>query len=90
MTVAELLARISSAELTEWIAFSYLEPFGSEAYYIGHAITASTYANMNRKKGTKPLPLSEFLPGFKKEKQTTSEMLNIAQMYAAAFGSKDE
>jgi hypothetical protein len=64
MTVAELLDRISSKELTEWIAFYSLEPFGYLAEMHGDAITASTIANANRdpKKKAEPFSANDFLP----------------------------
>jgi len=84
MTVAEMLDRISSRELTEWMIFYGHEPFGSEADFLGHAITSSTIANVNRPKGKKALKPEEFMPKFEKKKpQSTDEMINIAAMYAA-------
>jgi len=90
MTVAELLGRISSRELTEWMAFSQLEPFGAEAGYVGHAITASTVANVNRGKGQKAYDVQDFMPTMgKKEPQTVAEMIQFAEMYTIALGGKD-
>ena len=88
MTVAELLDRVSSRELTEWMAFSQLEPFGSETDFVGHAITASTMANIHRGKGKKAYSISDFLPKPKKE-QTIEEMLQIAHMMTIGMGGKD-
>ncbi len=83
MTVAELLARISSKELTEWMVFYNMEPFGGDTQYLGHAITASTIANVNRKKGQKAYDAEDFIPKFKKEKkQSMDEMVGLAQMMA--------
>ena len=91
MTVSELLARISSKELTEWMAFSQVEPFGAEADYLGHAITASTIANVNRKPKSKAHTVEEFMPKFeKKKKQSTEEMIQIAKMFTAAGGGEDK
>lgn len=88
--MAELLKRISSRELSEWIAFSQLEPFGSEAGYIGHAITASTVANVNRAKGQKAFEVSDFMPKLEgKKDQTVEEMIQIAQMMTIGLGGKD-
>jgi len=90
MTVAELLDRISSRELTEWIVFSQLEPFGSEAGYVGHAIVAKTVADANRAKGQKAFEVDDFMPKFgpRKEK-TVEEMLQFAQMMTIGLGGKD-
>ena len=88
--MAELLDRISSREITEWMAFGQLEPFGAEAGYIGHAITASTVANVNRNKGQKAYEVSDFMPSLgKKEPQTAAEMIQFAEMFTIALGGKD-
>jgi len=90
MTRSELLGRISSRELTEWMAFSQLEPFGAEAGYVGHAITASTVANVNREKSKKAYEVSDFMPTMgKKEPQTPAEMIQFAEMFTIALGGKD-
>jgi|FLOH01.1.fsa_nt_gi hypothetical protein len=89
MTVAELLARISSKELSEWMVFSQVEPFGADAGYLGHAITASTIANANRQKGHKPYEVEEFMPKFKKKKkQSVDQMIQMAQMFTTAAGGQ--
>ena len=64
MTVGELLARISSKELTEWMVFYGYEPFGYQTQLLGHGIVASTLANIHRKKGTKAFLPSDFMPEF--------------------------
>ena len=90
MPVAELLERISSRELSEWIAFSQLEPFGAETEFLGHAITASTVANVNRPKGHKAYAPDDFMPKFEgKEPQTVEEMIQIAEMLTIGLGGKD-
>jgi len=91
MTVAELLARISSKELTEWMVYSQVEPFGADAGYLGHAITASTIANANRPKGHKPYDVEEFMPKFKKkENQSVDQMIQMASMFTIASGGEDK
>ena len=87
--MAELLERISSRELTQWMAFYKIEPFGAEAEYLGHAITASTVANVNRKKGTKALKPVDFMPKFETQIQSTDQQLQFAAMITEAFGGKD-
>ena len=90
MTVAELLSRISSSELTEWIKFYEIEPFGMEIDMLGHAVTASTIANVNRSKGGKEYAPSDFMPKFEKEEeQTVEQQISFAAMYTVALGGKD-
>ncbi len=84
-------------ELTEWMAFSTLEPFGADADYIGHAITASTVANSTisvvksngSKTAQKPFKTSDFMPKFEKQEQTTDHMLQVAEMFTAGLGGQD-
>ena len=80
---------MSSRELTEWIAFSMLEPFGGDADYLGHAITAATIANANRGKG-KPAKPADFLPKFRAGAQTVDEQIQFAAMMTAAMGGTIE
>ena len=90
MTVAELLNRISSREITEWMAFGQLEPFGSDAGFLGHAITSKTIADVNRGKGQKAYKVSDFMPNLgEKKKQTVDEMIQFAQVVTIGMGGKD-
>jgi hypothetical protein len=89
MTRAEMLERMSSRELSEWLAFYSIEPFGGETPYIGPAITSMTLANINRKKGSKPLKVDEFIPKWEVKKQTASEQLQFAETLTIALGGKD-
>ena len=90
MTVNELLGRISSREISEWMAFSQLEPFGTEVGFLGHAITSKVVADVNRAKGQKAYDVNDFMPNFEgAKKQTVEEMLQIAQMMTLGLGGKD-
>ena len=80
-----MLERMPSREITEWMAFYSVEPFGQDMQYIGHAITAATIANTNRSKGQKAMKPDEFMPKFKQHEQTVDEQIQIAQMITAAF-----
>ena len=87
---AEMLVRMSSAEVTEWMAFFGLEPFGSEVNFLGHAITASTIANVNRQKGQRVYKIDEFVPKFERKKaQSVDQMLQVAEMMTIGLGGKD-
>jgi hypothetical protein len=79
---------MSSAELSEWMAFYAVEPFGGDTGYIGHAITASTIANANRGKG-KAFKPADFMPQFDKQPQGIGEQMMIAEMFTAGLGGKD-
>lgn len=88
-TRAQLLAEISSQELSDWLVYHRIEPFGGQIQFIGHAITAMTVANANRSKKTKPYKLKDFMPDFEKGEQSLDDMLNIASLYTAGLGGED-
>jgi len=80
MTVAELSERMSSKELTEWLAYYSLEPFGNEIENYRAGVISSTIANVvpGRKTLLKP---SDFFP--KEVKPETSEtMVEKAKLIA--------
>lgn len=58
----ELLATISSRELSEWQAYYTLEPFGEWAADVRAGVVASTVANVNRGKNSKPFKPGDFMP----------------------------
>jgi hypothetical protein len=63
-TVEELLARISSRELTEWMAYFAIDPFGEERADLRAGIVASTLVNVNRGKRGKAAKPRDFMPSF--------------------------
>jgi hypothetical protein len=71
------------------MAFSMLEPFGADADNLGHAITASTVANVNRGKNDKPYKVEDFMPKFEKQNQNQDQMLQVASMYTEMLGGLD-
>lgn len=91
MTVKELLARIDSQELTEWMAYYSLEPWGTESEDLRTGIIASTIANVNRdpKKQKKPFTPQDFMPIWdkpKKQEQTVEEQKKIIEMWKSILG----
>lgn len=95
MTVQELLARISSQELSEWMAYYSLEPWGTETDDLRAGIVASTIANVNRdpKKRRKPYTAQDFAPQWgksepKKEEQTVEEQQRILEMWAQVLSQR--
>lgn len=84
-----MLRRMSSRELTEWMAYSQVEPFGQEADWLGSAIVASTVANVNREKGQKAYEPGDFMPVFEKKEQTVDEMVQLAAMLTVGLGGQD-
>jgi len=60
MTVKELLRRVDSAELTEWMAWYRLNPCGDEVVCAQIALAIAVFVNANLKKGSSPAKLSDF------------------------------
>lgn len=85
MTVGELLERISSRELTEWMAYYELEPFGQERGDLQAGVVASVIANVNRdpKKSRKEYKPDDFVLVFEKpEPKTPQEIYNAFRTWA--------
>lgn len=59
-----MLRQMPSKLLSEWQAFFNTEPFGYEANFQGHALTASILAETNRdpSKRKEPYTLEDFMP----------------------------
>lgn len=96
MTVWQLLANTTSAELVEWMVFYQQEPFGVERGDLQAGIVAATIANVNRdaKKQKKPYQAQDFLPRFeggagagRKAPKTPEELRRKWDLVLTAFGS---
>jgi len=82
-TVRELLERVDSREISEWMAFAKVEPFGEERADIRSAIIACTMANMWLGKNQKPYKITDFMPKFEPdEPQSTADMDKILRQLA--------
>jgi hypothetical protein len=98
MTVAELLSRTTSRELSEWMVYYELEPFGEERGDLRAGIVASTVANVNRdpKKQKKPYSPQDFLPKFDqggaggKAALSPEALRRKWEMVVAAFGGGEK
>lgn len=89
MTVAELSQRMDSRELSEWMAYFGIEPFGEERADLRAGIVASTIANVNRGKNTNPFAPKDFMPNFGKPKeQTPEQMKTVAKLITAMYEAK--
>lgn len=92
MTVGELLARISSRELSEWMAFFSLEPWGAEVEDWRCGMLASVIANASRDpKRKKPYEPQDFMPRRDrpvKGEQSWEDQVRILEMWARAFEAK--
>jgi len=82
MTVREMLARIDSKELSEWMAYYELNPFGTVRDDLQAGIVASTIANVNRGKNDKSFTPSDFMPYMEKPQQSEGDMQAVMDALA--------
>lgn len=87
MPVGELLARISSRELTEWMAYEQMAgPLGAERHDQLVAMLCAVIANANRGKGRKAKS-KDFLPRWdQREEQSLQEQLAAVHAINTALG----
>ena len=91
MTVADLDNRLSSFELSEWMAFERITgPLGRRRQDIQAATIAATVANANRGKGGKKFKLSDFLiPYGTSERKSPEEMLAAIKSLNSSMGGEE-
>ncbi len=78
MTVEEMLGRIHSPELSEWMAYASIEPIGEKRMDLRFAMLACTISNGIRGAcGCKkpPLKLKDFLLNFDPPEQQTPDQM---------------
>jgi hypothetical protein len=81
-----MLAEISSAQYSEWMAFYRLEPYGEERADLRAGIIASTIANANRGKNQKVFKPSDFIARFDPPDEEAEAALMIEKVRAALGG----
>ncbi len=70
MTRGELEDRITSEELTDWMGYYRIEPFGDMRADLRMGILAATYINSKRGRGKRPISPSKFMPFLEKPVQS--------------------
>jgi hypothetical protein len=90
MTVGELLARVSAAELTDWMAYERISgPLGAGRADLQAGIIAATVANVNRAKGKRAYRPDEFIPRFDRPRATTpQQMANFLKALTLRLGGR--
>lgn len=99
MTVEELLARISSRELTEWMAYDRLEPFGPRRADLRAALITWAIAEVHRNRDEKkePFKLEDFMLTFEPpagddeedEPVNITAMRTMMEWMTVALGGQD-
>ena len=87
MTVRDLLQKIGSDELSEWMAFYELEPFGEFRADFRGGLIAATFANVHRSPHTRPFAPDDFMPFIKRQSPPDPSQQNIRQ-FKAMFAHK--
>jgi len=83
-TVQELDNTMTSTELSYWLAFYGLHPFGSERDNIHSAVIAATVANTSRSRSQPPYSAEDFMIKTQDEKRESDTQNVIAFLGAYA------
>lgn len=89
MTVRELLARIDSQELSEWMAFARVQPFGDRRMDERFGILCSALWNISGKVANEPLQPGDFfatLGKLDRQPQSAEEQKLICSAIATTLG----
>ena len=80
-TVRQLLAQISSEELTEWRAYALLEPFGEQVADQRHGIALAALANLHRdpQRRRQPYRPEDFIPWHLSHSLQSSHLAALTQ-----------
>ncbi len=92
MTVGELLARVTSRELSEWQAYYKMEPFGQQNDWLRSGTVAATIANVNRdaKKRPRPYESQDFIPQFIEEETEDKSWQQIQDKVKRVLNLKEK
>jgi hypothetical protein len=82
--VEEMLQRIDSRTLAEYMALEFIDPHGPIRGDIQAGIVASTIANVNRGKGSQAFTVQDFLPFKDSDAEKSSEDDMKTQLMALA------
>lgn len=90
MTVREMMSRMSSRELTEWMAYERVcGPIGPSRSDVHAGIVASTVANAMKGKRGKRFEPKDFIPEWDKKEQTWEDQLAIVKRVHGSLTRKE-
>lgn len=87
-----LLRELTSWQITEWLAYYQIEPWGEERGDLRAGIVASVTANANRdpKHRKRPYTPQDFMPTWDPpEPASVDNMIRMVEMMNAALGGED-
>tara|TARA_R110001606_G_scaffold395627_1_gene568231 strand:- start:14266 stop:14553 length:288 start_codon:yes stop_codon:yes gene_type:complete len=95
MTVRELENRLSARELSEWMAYYSVEPFGTQREDYRAGLIAATVANCAGAGKKRTLQPTDFIPIFVQEKQMSfidrkQEQLRQMSIFKGLAGKNNE
>jgi hypothetical protein len=73
--VDKMLTELNAKQISEWIAYSNIEPFGEERADLRSAIIACTIANCNRGSNQAAFKVSDFMPKFEPEEPMSEDAM---------------
>lgn len=85
-----MLARMPSYEVTEWMAYHTLDPFGEERADLRIGVLCCLIANLFRRRGGRRWKPDDFMPKFGKERTSQEDMLQKVKQLNAMFGGADK
>ncbi len=89
-TVEELQGRMSHAEYIRWLAFAQHEPIGSARIDVLNAMQMMLQASINRKKGSRPPKLDQFIPDWWNDKRSPAALAAKFRMLAQSAQGADD
>lgn len=91
-----MLMGMTSVQITEWLAFAQVEPFGEWRADLRMATLAALIANVNRNDKARPEPYrpDDFMPNLDpvevEPEERTADMLAQVKSITAMFGGTDK
>lgn len=84
----EMLEKVSSKELTEWMLFYEIEPWGTYTDMYGPSMVASTLLNVHRdkKKRREPIKPSDIMPRWDDGDDIEDSVMQVRQLNAMFGG----
>lgn len=89
MTVRDMLTRMDAKEMTDWIAFWNMEPWGDERSDFRSGVIASTVANVMSSKGRSFTP-QDFMLNGNRRRQSEASMRAVIKAVKASWNPEDK
>lgn len=84
----ELLSELNSRDISEFMAYDDIEPFGEQRADLRSAIVAATVANSQRTRRSRSAKPVEFMPFVEKQRKNPMQLLNAFRAAIVGVGAK--